>query len=153
MKNNPFTNKNLRSLYDPVSEKWWFSAVDVCAILIDGDYDTGREYWKTFKRNMDEQQNQLVAKCHQLKFPAKDGKYYFTEVLDAKEVMYLIQIIPSPKAEPFRLWVADMMVANTPAENFLINAGETQAGQILDEYKSRPEDLHERLTITKKRLV
>jgi len=153
MENNPFINKNLRSLYDPASEKWWFSAVDICAILIDSDYDTARKYWKSLKNSLAEQKNQLVENNNQLKLPSYNGKYYFTDVLDAKEVIYLIQIIPSPKAEPFRLWVANVMANNTPVEQLLIDTGEVQAGKILKEYEKRPDKLHERLSITKRRLV
>jgi len=153
MDQNPFAGKNLRCLYDPQLKKWWFSAVDLCAILTDSSYETGRLYWNAFKRDRDERENQLMRKSHQLKFPAADGKYYFTDVLDTKEVVFLIQIIPSPKADTFRLWLAEMVVSCTPVEPLLVQAGLVCAAEILDEYEKRPETLHERLTVTRKRLV
>jgi len=151
--NNPFANKQLRSLYDPTAEKWWFSAVDICAILTDSNYETGRKYWKKIKFDLSTKQNQVVTKSNQLKMPAQDGKYYFTEVLDTKEVIYLIQIIPSPKAEPFRLWLADMVANSTIAEKLLIEAGETCAKQIAEDYMKDPQKLAARHVITKRRLV
>ena len=151
--NNPFANKQLRSLYDPVDGKWWFSAVDICAILIDSDYETGRKYWKKIKFDLFAKGNQLVTKSNRLKMPARNGKYYFTEVLDTKEVIYLIQIIPSPKADPFRLWVADIVANNTVAETLLIEAGESCASQISEAYINNPQKLKERIIITKQRMV
>jgi len=153
MQSNPFAGKNLRCLYDPILEKWWFSAVDVCAILMDSDYETGRKYWKRFKSDRAISENQLVRKSYQLKLPAQNSKYYFTEVLDTKGFVYFIQIIPTPKADSFRLWLADMVVTNTPVEPQLVDAGQVCAAEILDEYRRRPETLHERLTVTRKRLV
>jgi len=120
MQNNLFANKNLRCVYDQISEKWWFSAVDMCAILTGGSYETARTYWKQFKYNWATQKNQPVTICYQLKMPAKNGKYYFTEVLDTKGIAYLIQITPSPKAEPYRLWLAEMVATNTAVEPQLV---------------------------------
>ena len=153
MQTNPFANKNLRCLYDKAAQKWWFSAVDICAILTDSDYESAREYWKASKYNFAVKGNQLVASCDQLKMPARNGKYYFTEVLDIRQVIYLIQIIPSPKAEPYRLWLADMVASNTPMEQLLSEAGEPCAAQIQEEYKNNPHKLFERLSITKEKLL
>jgi len=150
---NPFTNKNLRSLYDPALEKWWFSAVDICAILLDGTYEDGREYWKKIKYDLSTRKNQPVGKSDQLKMPAKNGKYYFTDVLDIKQVLHLILTIPCPTAEPFRLWIIDMLAENTPVENYLVEAGQTCAQKIAEKYLSNPQKFAARHTVTRRRLV
>jgi len=127
--------------------------VDICAALIGSDYDTAREYWRKFKYNYSKRENQSVAFCDQLKFPSPDGKYYFTEALGIKEVAYLIQIIPSQKAEPFRLWLAEMVAANAIIDPFLIEAGKSAANQIKTDYKNNPEKLAERKQTTKERII
>jgi len=150
---NPFSNKNLRCIYDEIEQKWWFSAVDICGILTDSDYEGARGYWKTAKRNFEESENQLVAICHQLKMPAKNGKYYLTEVLDIRQVIYLIQIIPSPKAEPYKLWLADIVATHTPITQLLLEAGAQNAALIRQAYLNEPQKLSERVIIKKERLV
>ena len=127
---NPFTGKPLRCFYDQTASKWWFSAVDICAILTDSDYETARLYWKQLKNKLTRRKNQLVAKSNQLKMPAPDGKYYFTDMLDIKEIIYLIQIVPSHKAEPYRLWLADVVASNTTVESLLVETGAEYAKQI-----------------------
>ena len=135
---NPFVQKPLRCLYDKAAGKWWFSAVDICGILTMNDYETARKYWKQFRHKLFQRKNQLVSDCYQLKFPGIDGKHYFTEVLDIREVVYLIQIIPSSKAEPFRLWLADVVASNTNIEALLADAGTEDAGRI-EEYRKSSE--------------
>jgi len=127
---NPFAGKPLRCFYDKEAAKWWFSAVDICAVLMGSDYAYARKYWKDQKYQFRKRRGQLVEEFDQLKFAATNGKYYFTDVLDIREVLYLIQIIPSPKAEPFRLWLADMLVNNTAIETLLVEAGAEDAKQI-----------------------
>lgn len=136
---NPFAGKQLRCLYDKGTEKWWFSAVDVCAMFTDSDYDTGRKYWKQLKSRTLQRKNQLVTECYQLKMPSPDGKYYFTDVLDTKEVIYLLQIIPSSHADSFRLWLADVVANNTPVETMLVEAGAESAKEIEDYKKNAKE--------------
>ena len=137
---NPFLQKNLRGIYDPVEKKWWFSAVDICAILIGSDCDYARRYWKNLKHDLWQQKNQLVAFSNQLKFPsAKDGKYYHTEVLDTLEVAYLIQVIPHKGATPFRLWLAQLVVAGEKLEPFLIRAGAKHAEEFIAQYRTNPK--------------
>jgi len=126
-------------MYDEISQKWWFSAVDICGILIDENYDTARKYWKTFRGELYQRGNQLVRDSYQLKFPASDGKYYFTEVLDIREVAYLIQIIPSPKAETYRLWLAGVVADSTNLETILAGAGAKTAGEIVENRKATGE--------------
>jgi len=101
-----FEEKQVRTAWDEVAEKWWFSVVDVCAILTDSDYQTARKYWKVLKGRLAKEGSQLVTSCYQLKMQSTDGKYYNTDVADTEQVLRLIQSIPSKKAEPFKLWLA-----------------------------------------------
>ena len=97
---NIFEGKTLRCVYDKAAEKWWFSAVDICAIMLGENYDTARKYWKRLRSKFAARKIQLVTNSYQLKLPGADGKYYYTEVLDTREVAYLIQIIPSHRRNP-----------------------------------------------------
>jgi len=156
-----FQDKKVRSVWDEVNEKWWFSVVDIIAILTDSDFQTARKYWKVLKGRLKDEgsevfsvtnevvsdtnlsndegelvtncnqlrnetvtncnplkkesvtirhelKTELVTKCYQLKLPAPDGKMRLTDVTDAKQILRLIQSIPSPKAEPFKLWLAQV---------------------------------------------
>ena len=104
-----FESKQVRTLWNPDEEEWYFSVVDVVAVLTDSkDYLTGRKYWNKLKQRLKAEGSELVTFCHQLKMQASDGKYYKTDVLDTKGVLRLIQSIPSPKAEPFKLWLAQV---------------------------------------------
>ena len=104
-----FENKVVRSHWDSEQEEWYFSVVDVCWILADSiDFTTARKYWNKLKQRLKAEGSQLVTDCHQLKLPASDGKYYATDVLNTAGILRLIQSIPSPKAEPFKLWMAQV---------------------------------------------
>lgn len=104
-----FENKVVRSHWDSEEEEWYFSVVDVCWILADSiDFTTARKYWNKLKQRLKAEGSQLVTDCHQLKLPASDGKYYATDVLNTAGILRLIQSIPSPKAEPFKLWLAQV---------------------------------------------
>ena len=104
-----FENKVVRSHWDAEQEEWYFSVVDVCWILADSiDFTTARKYWNKLKQRLKAEGSQLVTDCHQLKLPASDGKYYATDVLNTAGILRLIQSIPSPKAEPFKLWLAQV---------------------------------------------
>ena len=105
---NLFESTQIRSAWDETSNKRWFSVVDICAALMGSDYQRARNYWKWLKHKLDEGNRQLVRTANQLKFEAQDGKLRFTDVMDAEEVLRLIQIFPSPKAEAFRLWIAEL---------------------------------------------
>ncbi|MCL2286859.1 MAG: hypothetical protein FWC32_10920 [Firmicutes bacterium] len=146
---NPFAGKQIRCFYDGPAEKWWYSAVDICAILTGSDYDTARKYWKQLKHDLAARKNQLVRESDQLKMPAANGKYYFTDVLDFREVVYLVQIIPSPKAEPFRLWLAEVVANSTDIEAALIEAGAESVKEI-QKHINKTGDGYEQLNITKK---
>lgn len=101
-----FDGQKVRSVWNEEDEKWYFSIVDVCAVLTDSDYQTSRKYWNKLKQRIKEEGNQLVTICHQLKMRASDGKMRMTDVADAELLFRIIQSIPSPKAEPFKQWIA-----------------------------------------------
>ena len=102
-----FGEKRVRSVWDEEQEKWYFSIVDVCGVLTDSkDYQTARKYWNKLKERLKKEGNESVTNCHQLKLEASDGKKYKTDVADTQQLFRLIQSIPSPKAEPFKQWMA-----------------------------------------------
>jgi len=101
-----FEEKQVRAVWDEEAEKWWFSVVDICAVLTDSDYRTARNYWKVLKGRLAREGNESVTNCYQLKMQSTDGKYYNTDVAETEQVLRLIQSIPSKKAEPFKLWLA-----------------------------------------------
>jgi hypothetical protein len=109
MKNLPvlFEQNKIRRLYDEKTETWLFSVVDIIQILTQQpDYQTARKYWNKLKERLSKEGNQSVTNCHRLKLPAADGKSYLTDVANAETLLRLIQSIPSPKAEPLKLWLA-----------------------------------------------
>ena len=99
-----FENRKVRTHWDDKEEKWYFSIVDVVGILTDSV--DPRTYWKVLKHRLLEEGNQTVTNCNQLKMKAHDGKMRGTDVADTEQLLRLIQSIPSPKAEPFKLWLA-----------------------------------------------
>lgn len=103
-----FESKQVRTVWDAEAEEWCFSVVDIVAVLIDKDYDGARKYWKVLKGRLKAEGSELVSFCYQLKLQSSDGKYYKTDVLDTKGVLRLVQSIPSPKAEPFKMWLAQV---------------------------------------------
>ena len=102
-----FEEKKVRTLWDAEQEKWYLSIVDVIAILTDQpDHQGARNYWKVLKHRLAKEGNEPVTNCNRLKLEAEDGKLRFTDVADTEQLFRLIQSIPSPKAEPFKLWLA-----------------------------------------------
>ncbi|OFW80086.1 MAG: antirepressor [Alphaproteobacteria bacterium RIFCSPLOWO2_01_FULL_40_26] len=102
-----FESKKIRSVWNDKEEKWYFSIVDIVAVLTDqANFSLARNYWKVLKHRLLKEGSQLVTNCNQLKIQASDGKFYNTDVADLQTVFRLIQSIPSPKAEPFKLWLA-----------------------------------------------
>ena len=99
-----FEEKKVRTIWDDVQEKWYFSIVDVIAILTDSA--TPRNYWKVLKNRLKKEGNESVTNCNQLKLLSSDGKRYLTDVADQEQLFRIIQSIPSPKAEPFKQWMA-----------------------------------------------
>ena len=101
-----FEERRVRTLWDDAEEKWYFSVVDVVSVLTDSV--DGRKYWNKLKQRLKEEGNETVTNCHQLKMPAADGKMRMTDMADTEQLFRLIQSIPSPKAEPFKLWLASL---------------------------------------------
>ena len=103
-----FENQKVRTAWDDQEEKWYFSIVDVCGVLTDQpDYDHAKNYWKVLKFRLLKEGNESVTNCNQLKLVSpKDGKRYKTDVADPEQLFRIIQSIPSPKAEPFKQWMA-----------------------------------------------
>ena len=99
-----FEDKNIRTAWDNEAEKWYFSIVDVVSVLTDSV--DGRKYWNKLKQRLKEEGSELVTNCHQLKMKASDGKNRLTDVADTEQLLRIIQSIPSPKAEPFKMWLA-----------------------------------------------
>jgi prophage antirepressor-like protein len=101
-----FEEKKVRTVWDDKEEKWYFSVVDVCAIL--SESANPQTYWRVLKNRLLKEGNETVTNCNALKMPAADGKMRLTDVADAEQLFRLIQSIPSPKAEPFKLWMAQV---------------------------------------------
>lgn len=106
-----FEDQPIRSAWDAEREEWYFSVVDVVQALTgQPDFNTARKYWNKLKQRLSEEgAGELVTNCHQLKLKSpKDGKRYKTDVADTEQLLRIIQSIPSPKAEPFKLWLAQV---------------------------------------------
>ncbi|MDR0318458.1 MAG: Bro-N domain-containing protein [Nitrososphaerota archaeon] len=104
-----FENKRVRTVWDEAKEEWFFSVVDVVSILTEQpDYRGATKYWNTTKTRLIEEGSQLSTNCRQLKMKAQDGKMRLTDVADTEQILRIIQSIPSPKAEPFKLWLASV---------------------------------------------
>ena len=101
-----FEQKKVRTIWDTDKEKWYFSVVDVVAVLTDSS--NPRNYWKVLKHRLIKEGNESVTNCNQLKMQSSDGKRYLTDVADTEQLFRLIQSIPSPKAEPFKQWMAQV---------------------------------------------
>ena len=101
-----FEEKKVRTAWDDESEEWYFSVVDVVGVLTDSP--NPNNYWKVLKNRLKKEGSQLVTNCNQLKLQSIDGKYYKTDVVSTEQLFRLIQSIPSPKAEPFKLWIAQV---------------------------------------------
>lgn len=101
-----FEEQKVRSLWDGEQEKWYISIIDVVAILTESINPNA--YWRKLKQRLKEEGNETVTNCHALKMPAPDGKMRMTDVADTEQLFRLIQSIPSPKAEPFKLWLAQV---------------------------------------------
>jgi hypothetical protein len=102
-----FESKKVRTHWDGENEKWYFSIVDIIGILTDQpSSDRARNYWKVLKSRLLKEGNETVTNCNQLKLQAEDGKMRLTDVGDVEQIFRLVQSIPSPKAEPFKQWLA-----------------------------------------------
>jgi hypothetical protein len=101
-----FEQKQIRTHWDAENEEWYFSVVDIVEALTESP--NARKYWSVLKTRLKKEGSELATNCSQLKMPAKDGKYYKTDCMTTKQVLRLVQSIPSPKAEPFKMWLAEV---------------------------------------------
>ncbi|OGS98862.1 MAG: antirepressor [Gallionellales bacterium RIFCSPLOWO2_12_FULL_59_22] len=102
-----FEEHEIRRVYDEATETWWFSVVDIVQVLTQQpDYQTARKYWNKLKERLGKEGSESVTNCHRLKLPAADGKNYLSDVATAETLLRLVQSVPSPKAEPIKLWLA-----------------------------------------------
>ena len=102
-----FEGHEIRRTYDEPTETWWFSVVDIVRVLTQQpNFNTARKYWNKLKERLAKEGSQLVTNCHQLKMAAADGKQRLTDVATAETLLRLVQSVPSPKAEPIKLWLA-----------------------------------------------
>jgi len=109
MKNNLaiFDGYKIRRVFDGKTETWWFSVVDIIQVLTQQpDYKAAQNYWKVLKHRLNKEGSQLVTECNRLKLAAADGKKYLADVANAETLLRLVQSVPSPKAEPIKLWLA-----------------------------------------------
>jgi len=104
-----FEEREIRRIYDEKTQTWFFSVVDIIQVLTQQpDYQTARKYWKVLKGRLAKEGSQLVTNCYQLKLAAGDGKQRLTDVANAETLLRLVQSVPSPKAEPSKLWLAQV---------------------------------------------
>ena len=101
-----FEDRKVRTVWDNQIDEWYFSVVDVIAVLTDGQ--NPNNYWKVLKNRLKKEGSELVTNCNQLKMPSSDGKMYKTDCMTTEQLFRLIQSVPSPKAEPFKLWMAQV---------------------------------------------
>ena len=102
-----FEEKKVRSIWSEENEKWFFSVIDIVAVLTHQlEYKKAQSYWTTLKGRLKKEGSEIVTRCDKLKLEANDGKKYLTDVADTETIFRLVQSIPSPKAEPFKLWIA-----------------------------------------------
>jgi len=102
-----FEEREIRRLYDEKTDTWFFSVVDIIRVLVQQpDYQAARNYWKVLKNRLRKEGSESVTNCNRLKLPAADGKSYLTDIASAETLLRLVQSVPSPKAEPIKLWLA-----------------------------------------------
>lgn len=105
---NLFENSTIRSIWNEEKEEYYFSVIDVIGALTNNDYQKSRNYWKWLKNKLNNEGSELVSNTNQLKMKSSDGKYYNTDTLDTQGIFRLIESIPSPKAEPMKMWLANL---------------------------------------------
>lgn len=103
-----FEEQKVRTIWNAEEEEWYFSVVDVCNVLAESASKDPGAYWRKLKQRLKAEGSEVVTNCHGLKLPASDGKLYKTDCLDTEGIFRLIQSIPSPKAEPFKMWMAQV---------------------------------------------
>ena len=124
-----FEEKKVRTVWDDEQEKWYFSIVDVCGVLTESKDPTA--YWRKLKQRLKAEGNETVTNCHALKMRAADGKMRLTDVADTEQLFRLIQSIPSPKAEPFKRWMAQVAAERLDQ----MQDPELSIGQAVEDYR------------------
>lgn len=145
------TDCAVRTLWDEVERKWWFCAVDLCAVLTGRDAPQARKYWKSLKWKWQKHQGQQVTISYRLKMKCQDGKLRYTDVLDVEQVLYLIAVVPSRAAEPYKRWLAEATVRGRAAKE-LHALGKRNAAVIARETKALKE-LPTRQVVTRELIV
>lgn len=105
---NLFENNTIRSIWNEEKEEYYFSVIDIIGALTNNDYQKSRNYWKWLKNKLNNEGSELVSNTNQLKMKSSDGKYYNTDTLDTQGIFRLIESVPSPKAEPMKMWLANL---------------------------------------------
>jgi hypothetical protein len=105
---NLFENSTIRSIWNEEKEEYYFSVIDIIGALTNNDYQKSRNYWKWLKNKLNNEGSELVSNTNQLKMKSSDGKYYNTDTLDTQGIFRLIESVPSPKAEPMKMWLANL---------------------------------------------
>ena len=105
---NLFENSTIRSIWNEEKEEYYFSVIDIIGALTNNDYQKSRNYWKWLKNKLNNEGSELVSITNQLKMKSSDGKYYNTDTLDTQGIFRLIESVPSPKAEPMKMWLANL---------------------------------------------
>lgn len=105
---NLFENSTIRSIWNEEKEEYYFSVIDIIGALTNNDYQKSRNYWKWLKSKLNNEGSELVSNTNQLKMKSSDGKYYNTDTLDTQGIFRLIESVPSPKAEPMKMWLANL---------------------------------------------
>lgn len=127
-----FETRQVRTAWNEEEEQWYFSIIDVCGILTDQpDTEHARNYWKVLKHRLSKEGNETVTNCNRLKLLSEDGKLRLTDVATAEQLLRLIQSIPSPKAEPFKLWMAEVAAQRLDQ----LADPELSINQALEDYK------------------
>ena len=112
-----FEEKQIRTIWDEVQEKWYFCIIDIVQILTESkDYLTARKYWNKLKQRLISEGNETVTNCHQLKLMAADGKLRYSDVADLEQMLRLVQSIPSKKAESIKRWLAELTTTKITKE-------------------------------------
>ena len=135
---NLWKNKQLRSIFDPNTQGYWFSVIDLCALLTDSSHKAARNYWKWLKEKQITEHNQVVSVTNHLKLQSPNGRYYFTEVVDFTNLVRLVMTCPSPNANVYRLWFTDMLLAGVAAaeiEKELVQPGLQHAAEVGEKFK------------------
>lgn len=148
---NIFKGVKVRTFRDDEEKKWWFCAVDLCAVITGCDLKKAQEYWYSTKRNLIKNDVEIMSKMQKLKVKCADGRLRFSDVLDTKQVMYLIMVLPHKSAEPYRQWLAEA-AATGDAVRHLERLAKKNASATLQEIARVDEPFRKRV-VERRRLV